>query len=209
MFPSRSAVALPALLTTSLILAVSAAGAAGSRTHDMHHGRHVARAHSADHGCVNADTAATSASRDAMRSSVVCLINAQRVAHHLPTLHVAQDLNRSAQGWTNVMVNTGQFTHGANFAGRMSAAGYTWSSAGENIATGYQTPWQVVKAWMASPDHCTNILDPSYSDVGTGLSNQRLGNYGPSTWTQDFGLWMGHSAPSGNHGPQNGCPYTI
>ena len=209
MFPSRSAVALPALITTTLILAVSAAGAAGLRTPAMHHGRQAARAHPAQHGCMDSTASATSASRQAMRNSVVCLINQQRVKHHLPALHVAQDLNRSAQGWTNVMVNTGQFTHGANFAGRMSAAGYTWSSAGENIATGFQTPWAVVKAWMASPDHCQNILDPTYSDVGTGLSTHRLGNYGPATWTQDFGLWMGHHAPSGNHGPQSGCPYHI
>jgi uncharacterized protein YkwD len=203
----RSTVALPALLITALIFAVSAAAAFGFRTQTTHHGQRLARA--AQHGCANANTPATSASREAIRTAVVCLINLQRTKHHLPPLHVAQDLNRSAQGWTNVMVNTGQFTHGANFAGRMTAAGYTWSSAGENIATGFRTPWDVVKAWMASPDHCTNILDPTYSDVGTGLSNHRLGNYGPSTWTQDFGLWMGHRAPSANHGPQHGCPYHI
>jgi uncharacterized protein YkwD len=209
MVPSRYLVALPALLTTTIILAVSAAGAAGSRTLAMHHGLHGARAHSAQQGCADTNTTATAASRQVMRASVVCLINQQRVKHHLPALHVAQDLNRSAQGWTNVMVNTGRFIHGSNFAGRMSAAGYTWSSAGENIATGFQTPWQVVKAWMASPDHCRNILDPTYSDVGTGLSTHKLAHYGPSTWTQDFGLWMGHRAPSGNRGPQDGCPYHI
>ncbi len=208
MFPRRTSVAVPALFITTLTLAVCATAAAGTSTQAMHHGRH-ARAHAATHGCANANTPATSASRQMMRAAVVCLINEQRVQRHLPALRVSQDLNRSAQGWTNVMVDTGQFTHGANFAGRMSAAGYTWSSAGENIATGFHTPWDVVKAWMASPDHCTNILDPTFSDVGTGLSNKHLGNYGPSTWTQDFGLWMGHRAPSGNHGPQHGCPYHI
>jgi uncharacterized protein YkwD len=142
-----------------------------------------------------------------MRSAVVCLINQQRARRHLPALHISQELNRSAQGWTNTMVDTAQFTHGSNFASRISAAGYSWASAGENIATGFQTPWEVVKAWMGSPDHCHNILDPTFSDVGTGLSNHPLGQYGPSTWTQDFGLWMGRSAPSGDHGPQNGCPY--
>ena len=142
-----------------------------------------------------------------MRDAAVCLINQQRIKHHLPALHVHQDLNRSAQGWTNVMVDTSRFTHGRDFGSRIAAAGYSWSSAGENIATGFLTPEAVVKAWMASPDHCQNILDPTYSDVGTGLSNHRLGRYGPSTWTQDFGLWTGHHAPSANYGPQSGCPY--
>jgi uncharacterized protein YkwD len=205
----RTSVALPALFITTLTFAISATASAGTSSRAMHHGRHHARAHSVQRTCENADIQATDASRQAMRAAVVCLINQQRATHHLPALHVAQDLNRSAQGWTNHMVDSGQFTHGVNFAGRMSAAGYTWSSAGENIATGFQTPWEVVKAWMASPDHCTNILDPTYSDVGTGLSNKHLADYGPSTWTQDFGLWMGHHAPSGNHGPQQGCPYHI
>jgi uncharacterized protein YkwD len=107
------------------------------------------------------------------------------------------------------MVTNGIFTHGTDFAARITATGYNWTSAGENIATGFQTPRQVVSAWMASPGHCRNILDPTFADVGTGVSSHRLAQYGPSTWTQDFGLWMGHSNPSGNYGPQRGCPYQV
>ena len=64
---------------------------------------------------------------------------------------------------------------------------------------------------MASTDHCRNILDPTYADIGTGVNAHAVGNFasGPSTWTQDFGLWVGHNSPSNNHGPQNGCPYKI
>ena len=29
----------------------------------------------------------------------------------------------------------------------------------------------------------------------------------PATWTQDFALPMGNATPSGNTGPQSGCPY--
>jgi uncharacterized protein YkwD len=106
------------------------------------------------------------------------------------------------------MVNTGAFTHGLNFSARITVAGYRWSYTGENIASGFRTPRAVVSAWMASPDHCHNILDPHYEDVGTGVVPRPVGNLGGgSTWTQDFGLAMGHRAPSGNTGPQNGCPY--
>ncbi len=206
MFPSR--IAAPTLVVMGVILAFSAGAASGSRTLAIHHGRH-ARARVTAQACSNANTPATAASRASMRDAVVCLINQQRVRQHLPPLHAARALDRSAQGWTNVMVDTGRFTHGADFAGRISSAGYVWASAGENIATGFQTPAEVVKAWMASLDHCQNILDPTFSDVGTGLSTHRLGQYSPATWTQDFGLWMGHRPPSGNHGPQNGCPYHI
>jgi uncharacterized protein YkwD len=160
-------------------------------------------------GCANADTPATSASISAMRAAVVCLINQQRNAHGLPSLKASAKLNRSAQSWNQWMVGSGNFTHGSNFAGRISAVGYNWQTAGENIATGFGTPRAVVKAWMASTDHCRNILDPHFRDVGTGVSPAAVGSWAtqPSTWTQDFGLLMSQSAPSRNSGPQNGCPY--
>jgi uncharacterized protein YkwD len=192
----RFAKLLAMLLSAGLAAAAPAANASGRTAHAARQGQ-----------CANADKAASAASKQAMRRAVVCLINKQRAAHHLPGLRAQSMLDRSAQRWTNVMVNTGQFTHGSNFAARISAAGFDWSAAGENIASGFRTPRQVVRGWMGSTGHCQNILDPSYANVGTGVSTHRLGPYGPATWTQDFGLWMGHHAPSGNHGPAQGCPY--
>ena len=93
------------------------AGPAGS----THHGRDdVARAAS---GCAGATASVESAPPAVLRSAVVCLINQQRAVHHLPPLHDSARLDRSAQQWTDVMVRTHQFTHGANFAGRISAVG--------------------------------------------------------------------------------------
>jgi len=146
-----------------------------------------------------------------MRSAVVCLINQQRARRGLPQLSASAQLDSSAQGWTNAMVVTRQFTHGPGdaFARRISATGYTWQTAGENIATGLPTPRAGVSAWMASTDHCRNILNPSFRDVGTGERASAIIGFasGPATWTQDFGLRMGSSAPSRNQGPMNGCPY--
>jgi uncharacterized protein YkwD len=118
-------------------------------------------------------------------------------------------LNHSAQDWTNAMVSSDQFTHGTNFAGRISAAGYVWRAAGENIATGYSTPRTVVRAWMASAGHCQNILNPTYRNVGTGISPHPVRGWSNAlgTWTQDFALGMHQSAPSGNFSPMDGCPY--
>lgn len=187
-------ITIPALLAAALIAGAPTAIAGGPRAH---------------RSCAKADTPAIAASKQATRAAVVCLINQQRAVHALPALHANFMLDRSAQLWTNVIVATGRFTHGSNFAARITAAGFNWSAAGENIASGFQTPRQVVRAWMANTGHCENILDPTYHDVGTGVSTHRLGQIGPSTWTQDFGLWMGHAAPSANHGPANGCPYRI
>jgi len=189
------------------------------RRHHRHHSsfhRHRARSqttHSASAKpsgtCADANTPATSASVATMDAAVDCLINQERAAHGLPALTVSSQLNHSAQGWNDSMVSSGNFTHGSNFAGRISAAGYSWQMAGENIATGYMTPAQVVSAWMASTDHCHNVLDPGFRNVGTGETASPVGGWasGPATWTQDFGLQMSQNPLSGNHGPQNGCPY--
>jgi uncharacterized protein YkwD len=162
------------------------------------------------HGCTSAHTTIAHSSRADLQRAVVCLINQQRHHHGLPRLHESQRLNRSAQGWTNIMVTHRNFSHGADFASRISAVGFDWSNVGENIATGYATPATVVHAWMASKGHCQNILNPQYRYVGTGVSDNPIAGYSTlaGTWTQDFGLLMGQHAPSGNWTPAEGCPYT-
>jgi len=168
----------------------------------------MAAAHS--RGCPAAHTTIAHASRADLQRAVVCLIDEQRHSRGLPGLRENARLNRSAQGWTNVMVTHRDFSHGADFAARISAVGFNWSNVGENIATGYSTPSAVVKAWMASKGHCQNILNPVYRYVGTGVSNDSISGYSTldGTWTQDFGLLMGQHAASGNWGPAEGCPYT-
>jgi uncharacterized protein YkwD len=168
----------------------------------------AATAHVASANCAHRHTPATRMSARAMRAAVVCLVNRERRHHGLPPLREARRLDRSAQGWSNRMVRAASFTHG-DFTSRLAAVGYRWSAAGENIASGFTDPWGVVRGWMGSPDHCRNILNPSYADLGVGVNTHRLGIYGPSTWTQDFGLWMGRHAPSHNSGPQGGCPYSM
>lgn len=158
-------------------------------------------------GCPHADARATRLPRPELRTAVVCLINADRLARHLPALQESARLDEGAQGWTNAMVATGDFTHGSDPAARVTAVGVSWSETGENIATGYPTPRRVVSAWMASLDHCRNILDPRYSKVGTGVNRHPVRGYssGPATWTEDFALPAGHRPPSHNWGPADSC----
>ncbi|HEV8508703.1 MAG TPA: CAP domain-containing protein [Chitinophagaceae bacterium] len=68
---------------------------------------------------------------------------------------------------------------GSNPGKRITAAGYHWSSWGENIAQGYSTEQIVMNAWLGSEGHCMNIMNGGFKDMGAG----RDGNY----WTQDFG----------------------
>ncbi|HTX12521.1 MAG TPA: CAP domain-containing protein [Solirubrobacteraceae bacterium] len=203
--------AILTVLASSMLAAVPVAAA--TTAHHKHHKHHKRRPHRAPartaSACSGANDAVQSTSPQILRGVVVCLINQQRALHHLPALSASPLLNRSAQGWTNVMVSSDQFTHGTNFASRIGAVGYDWRMAGENIATGYATPRGVVRAWMASTGHCQNILNPAYRNIGTGVSARAVRGYatGPGTWTQDFALGMNSTPASNNFGPADGCPY--
>lgn len=187
--------AVAALATLGGLATIAVPAASGQRHHR----------HQAVPGCVGAHARISSTARSELQAAVVCLVNAQRTSRGLPALRESGRLDRSAQAWTNMMVRVHNLTHGTDFASRISAVGFIWSQAGENIADGFETPTAVVRAWMASPGHCRNILSPSFLDVGTGVSV--AGAAGHGTWTQDFGLPTGSHPPSGNVGPARGCPY--
>lgn len=75
---------------------------------------------------------------------------------------------------------------GVGPAGRAAAAGYRSRFVGENIAAGQIDPARVMKAWMDSPGHCKNLMDPDYRVLGVGYyfeGGDRYEHY----WTQDFG----------------------
>ncbi len=185
---------------------VSAIPADAAASHHRHHHHKHSRKHSGR--CKNADISVLHASTPVFRGAVLCLLNKARTARGLPPLRMSTRLNRSAQGWADTMVATSDFSHG-NFASRVSAVGFNWSTLGENIASGFPTPREVVTAWLASPDHCMNMLDPIYSFVGTGVNKSPVSGVAsrPGTWTQDFGLPMGAGAPSHNWGPADSCPH--
>jgi uncharacterized protein YkwD len=195
----RSAIAVAA--AASIVALMVLAPMAGAR--------HRARAERASRTCADANSRVGRAPRSALKAAVVCLINKQRQAHGLPALRANRRLDRSAQGWTNVMVADGEFSHGSNFSARIGSVGFSWSRAGENIATGFPTPRDVVNAWMGSAGHCQNILSSSFADVGTGIRAKPVRGFasGPATWTQDFALPVGHHPPSDNTGAAAGCPY--
>ena len=56
-------------------------------------------------------------------------------------------------------------------------------TAGENIATGQTTPEEVVRAWMDSPGHKENILNPEFGCLGVGVETDSNGKL---YWSQNF-----------------------
>ena len=69
---------------------------------------------------------------------------------------------------------------------RATQAGYRWRTIGENIATGQGAPKQVVAGWLASPQHCSNIMQPAFTEMGAAYFVNRERDTA-IYWTQVFG----------------------
>ena len=150
--------------------------------------------------CAGADVVATPQEARSFERSTLCLLDAQRTAAGLSALSTRTTLSRAAAGYSAQMVRESFFAHrppaGLGLAGRLARAGYLSHVAtdwlvGENIgwATGTAaTPRQLVAAWMASPGHRRNILEPAFRDVGIGMASGTPAS-GPDglTVTTDFG----------------------
>lgn len=121
---------------------------------------------------------------------VVTLVNKERSAAGCGPLTEDPQLQKAAQGHSDDMAARHFFDHtnpdGADPGQRITAAGYHWSTYGENIAQGQQTAAAVMDSWMNSPGHRANILNCSFKDIGVGVHK---GTGGP-WWTQDFGAKM-------------------
>ncbi|GGT28577.1 CAP domain-containing protein [Streptomyces chromofuscus] len=116
---------------------------------------------------------------------VVELVNSERAKAGCSAVKVNAKLTQAAQDHSADMASRRTMSHtgsdGSDPGRRITAAGYTWQTYGENVAYGYSTPEQVMAGWMSSPGHKRNILNCTFKEIGVGLAQP--GNY----WTQDFG----------------------
>jgi len=69
---------------------------------------------------------------------------------------------------------------------RITAAGYDWRVSGENVAAGYALA-DMVTAWLNSPGHCQNIMNPKFREIGISYMSYRGAKYN-TFYTQDFGV---------------------
>jgi uncharacterized protein YkwD len=129
-------------------------------------------------------------------------LNRIRAEHHLQPLTLSPSLSKAAMAHTQEMVAKGYFAHnsadGQPFWKRIETfypqGKFGYWSVGENLfwTSGTTTAAAGMKAWMASPPHRHNILDPSWRQIGiaTVSSNGAPGTYDglPVTLiTTDFG----------------------
>jgi uncharacterized protein YkwD len=117
---------------------------------------------------------------------VLDITNSERARAGLSPLRLHSQLNAAAQAHSNDMARNNFLSHtgsdGSSPFDRMKRHGYTVGWAAENVASGHSSPQDVMRGWMNSSGHRTNILNPRYRDIGIGYAR---GNQ--PYWTQVFG----------------------
>ena len=154
----------------------------------------------ADPGCPGADSVVGAQDASALAGPTLCLLNAERRAAGLRPVAGQQNLAVAAARFSAEMVRERFFEHrapgGPDLTGRLTLARYLGRSTtpwivGENLAWARgpsATPRGIVAAWMASPGHRSNILEPDYRDIGIGVVAGTPGDAGNGvTVTTDFG----------------------
>lgn len=119
------------------------------------------------------------------------LTNEERAKAGLPPVTENALLNASAQAKAQDMANRNYWSHdtpdGIEPWSFITAQGYSYSTAGENLACGFKDDSaEVIVGWMNSPTHKENIVNPKYSEVGFGIletPNYTCGNFPQSKRT--------------------------
>jgi len=96
--------------------------------------------------------------------------NEKRGEEHLGTLAYNIQLEDAAKMKAEDMATNGYFAHnspeGKTPWDWIEKAQYDFSAAGENLAVNFVDSKDVTEAWMRSPTHRANIVNPNYTEIG-------------------------------------------
>jgi len=112
------------------------------------------------------------------------MFNAARPVRWNDLLAEASRLHAEDMARYNYFSHSGR--DGSDPAQRVERAGYRFRSTGENIAGGQMKPEDAVAGWIKSPEHCANLMNPGFTEMGAAFainSRSEMGVY----WTQAFG----------------------
>jgi uncharacterized protein YkwD len=114
------------------------------------------------------------------------LHNATRANEGVAALTANAVLDQIAQQQADYEASIQDFSHvdasGHHVDTRATDAGYAWTVIGENVGFDVGAN-ELYSAWLLSSGHRANIVDPSYSEIGIGVTRSGLYEY----WCIVFG----------------------
>ena len=111
-------------------------------------------------------------------------------SRHWPSakpLRLSAKLSQAAAQHAQDMADHHYFEHidprGRTPADRVKAAGYREQLVGENIALGTLSTEDAIAGWLKSPEHCANVMDLRFKEMGIAYVQKR-GGRGELYWVQ-------------------------
>lgn len=119
------------------------------------------------------------------------LTNQERAKNSLSPVSENEALNKAAQLKAQNMFSENYWAHFAP-SGKtpwdfILGSGYKFTYAGENLAKNFYNSEDVVVAWMNSPNHRDNLLNPKYQDIGIAVVEGVLNGQKTTLVVQEFG----------------------
>lgn len=122
---------------------------------------------------------------------LITLINGARQEKKLPPLILNSKLATAAELKTDDMLTKDYFEHtspaGITPWHWFKIAGYNFEYAGENLAMDFFESDAVLRAWMNSPTHRDNILNPNYREIGIAVKEGEIEQHRTTLAVLTFG----------------------
>lgn len=122
---------------------------------------------------------------------IIALTNEIRKNLNLSQLIEDSKLNQAAFYKAEDMAIKQYFSHtnpeGKKMSYWLNKVSYNFRFGGENLAMGFSTAQDAVSAWVNSPSHYKNIIDPDFKDTGVGISNGLYNGVETTFMAQYFG----------------------
>lgn len=123
-------------------------------------------------------------------ASVADLSNQYRTDAGLTSLTVSDSLTVSAQAKADDMATKAYFSHntpeGATPWTFFDSVGYSYATAGENLALTNQSASSVADGWFNSPGHRANLLSSAFTEVGYGIAFVPTFSYNDVTYSNVY-----------------------
>ncbi len=140
-------------------------------------------------------TFATQSSQESIEitasDTLIALTNQEREKYNLPHLSFNAELTKAAQTKAQYILDNNSFSHegknGETFSTWIRETNYQYKRVGENLAIQFDQPKDIMNAWMDSPLHRKNILNPLYQDIGIAVVQGNYKNKPTTIVVQLFG----------------------
>lgn len=149
-------------------------------------------------GTVGLETSPAAAGTVDDEHRFIQLINQTRAQAGLDPLIVDPELTAQARIWASSMAAADQLAHSPDIATGITSP---WTVLGENVGVhAVHEPEQLYAAFVASPSHYQNLVDPRFRYVGVGVVNTSEGKI----WTAH--RFMATSEPVAATPPTTAAP---